>query len=223
MYTLEERMKAVQLYIESGYSENDVIRTLGYPSPNTLRSWYKEYCSNGELHVASAPKPHYSETQKAEAVAYYAANRTSLTQTCRSLGYPSRYVLRKWILESCPELLDKDTKPCIKDGRLVKYTQEQKQAAVEATLIDGTPDYKVAAQYGVSRATLYNWKQRLLGRDGIVSMKKEIVAVSTNPTKGELKTEITNLQHQIHRLQMERDALEKATELLKKAGGIRFI
>ena len=68
MYTLEERMKAVQLYMESGYSENDVIRTLGYPSPNTLRSWYKEYCSNGELHEASAPKPRYSETQKAEAV-----------------------------------------------------------------------------------------------------------------------------------------------------------
>lgn len=32
MYTLEERMKAVQLYIEYGNSENGVIRTLGYPS-----------------------------------------------------------------------------------------------------------------------------------------------------------------------------------------------
>lgn len=31
MYTLEERMKAVELYIQSGYSEGIVIRTLGYP------------------------------------------------------------------------------------------------------------------------------------------------------------------------------------------------
>ena len=32
MYSLEERTKAVQLYIESGCSESIVIRTLGYPS-----------------------------------------------------------------------------------------------------------------------------------------------------------------------------------------------
>ena len=29
MYTFEERMKAVELYIQSGYSEGIVIRTLG--------------------------------------------------------------------------------------------------------------------------------------------------------------------------------------------------
>ena len=29
MYTLEERMKAVELYIQSGFSEGAVIRTLG--------------------------------------------------------------------------------------------------------------------------------------------------------------------------------------------------
>ena len=31
MYSLDERTKAVQLYIESGYSKSTVIRTLGYP------------------------------------------------------------------------------------------------------------------------------------------------------------------------------------------------
>lgn len=31
MYTLEEHMKAVELYIQSGCSEGTVIRTLGYP------------------------------------------------------------------------------------------------------------------------------------------------------------------------------------------------
>ena len=36
MYSLEERTKAVQLYIESGCSENIVIRTLGYPSYGAL-------------------------------------------------------------------------------------------------------------------------------------------------------------------------------------------
>lgn len=90
-------------------------------------------------------------------------------------------------------------------------------------LVDGIPDYKVAAQYGVSRAALYNWKQRLLRRDGIVSMPKETGTVQADATKEELEAEITKLQQQIHRLKMERDALEKATELLKKAGGINLI
>lgn len=47
MYSLEERTKAVLLFIESDCSESTVIRTLGYPSPNALRSWYKEYISTG--------------------------------------------------------------------------------------------------------------------------------------------------------------------------------
>lgn len=46
MYTFEERMKAVELYIQSGYSEGIVIRTLGYPSYTALRNWYKEYLSS---------------------------------------------------------------------------------------------------------------------------------------------------------------------------------
>lgn len=80
MYTLEERMKAVELYIQSGFSEGAVIRTLGYPSHTALRYWYKEYLLNGELHEASVSKPRYTEAQKAAAVAYYAANQTSLVQ-----------------------------------------------------------------------------------------------------------------------------------------------
>ena len=44
-------------------------------------------------------------------------------------------------------------------------------------LVQGIPDYKVAVQYGVSRAILYNWMQRLLGRDKVVPMKKKADSV----------------------------------------------
>lgn len=161
MYTLEERMKAVELYIQSGCSEGTVIRTLGYPSHTALRNWYKEYLAAGQLRAGSAPKP--------------------------------------------------------------RYTLEQKQEAVEAMLVQGIPDYKVAARYGVSRAALYNWKQRLLGRDKVVPMKKKADPVEQSREKESLEAEIADLQQQIRRLQMERDALEKAAELLKKAGSINLI
>lgn len=61
MYSLEERTKAIKLYIEADCNEGAVIRTLGYPSPNALRNWYTEYLSNGKLHATSAPKPRYTE------------------------------------------------------------------------------------------------------------------------------------------------------------------
>ena len=227
MYSLEERMRAVQLYIQSGCNERTVIRELGYPSHTALRNWYKEYIGKGRLHASSAPKPHYTEQEKEAAVAYFEANKTSLTQTFRALGYPSRYVLRKWILEMAPTLLVKKAKPCISEKTLVRYSQDQKLAAVEAMLVEGIPEYKVAAQYDVCRATLYNWKRQLLGKDGISAMAKKTAAtvneevneespVQANHGIDDLKAEIASLQAQIQHLQMERDALEKATELLKK-------
>lgn len=106
---------------------------------------------------------------------------------------------------------------------MVRYSQEEKLAAVEATLVDGVPDYKVAAKYGVCRATLYNWKKQLLGKDAIAAMTKKAGTVETDTgtvctteNKEALEAEIASLQAQIRYLQMERDALEKAAELLKK-------
>ncbi len=49
MYSLEERMKAVKLFIDSNFNERMVFRTLGYPSPNALRYWYNEYQQRGYL------------------------------------------------------------------------------------------------------------------------------------------------------------------------------
>ena len=108
---------------------------------------------------------------------------------------------------------EKQSTSCAKDKHLVRYTQAEKQKAVEAILLHGIPDYKVAAQYGVSRAALYSWKQRLLGRNGVVPMNKKAGPVAQSRVKESLEAEIADLQQQIHRLQMERDALEKATEL----------
>lgn len=112
MYTFKKRMKAVELYIQSGYSEGIVIRTLGYPSYTALRNWYKEYLSTGSLHATSSSKSRYTEVQKIMAVEYYASNRTTLIQACCTLGYPARYVLKRWILKIRPELLENHRASC---------------------------------------------------------------------------------------------------------------
>lgn len=139
MYSLEQRTDAVQLFIESGFNENAVIRNLGYPSPNTLRAWYREYQANRTLHAKSLPKPRYTEQQKKKAVEYFAKHNLSLKQTCLSLGYPTHGLLRQWIIEMSPELLNRRKKTCVQKKSLVIYSKEEKLAAVESMVINGIP------------------------------------------------------------------------------------
>lgn len=89
MYTFEERMKAVELYIQSGCSEGTVIRTLGYPSHTALRNWYKEYLAMGSLRKGSAPKPRYTQEKKVAAVEYYSMTSPAIRLLYSSaIAYP---------------------------------------------------------------------------------------------------------------------------------------
>ncbi len=80
----------------------------------------------------------------------------------------------------------------------------------------------VAEKYGVERMTLYNWKHKLLGDKEVVPLPK--IAKSTEE---ELKSEIKELnvkaeelRRQVYQLQLEKDVLEKAAEIIKKDQGI---
>lgn len=42
MYSYEERMRAVELYIKLGKRLRATIRELGYPTKNALKGWYGE-------------------------------------------------------------------------------------------------------------------------------------------------------------------------------------
>lgn len=50
MYSYEDRIKAVKLYIKYDLSIADTVRELGYPNHNMLVRWYKEYQETGRLH-----------------------------------------------------------------------------------------------------------------------------------------------------------------------------
>ena len=223
VYSYDERMRAVQFYIESGCSEIMVFRELGYPSPNALRQWYNEYMQTGTLHSKANRRDVYSQEQIDAAVAYYNEHGGSLIATCRALGYPDRNTMSQWVRAAYPDGGKPPVRRCKSDRELVRYTPEQKQAAVEAWM-SGTPDYKIAAQYGVCKATVYNWKKELLGKVSVRMKKQENTASfeALSDNKEELKAEVKSLQAEIHRLKMERDILEKAAEILKKGDGINL-
>ncbi len=43
MYSYEDRIRAVKLYIKLGKRTGATIRQLGYPTKNSLKSWHAEY------------------------------------------------------------------------------------------------------------------------------------------------------------------------------------
>ena len=43
MYSYEDRIRAVELYIRLGNCARATIRQLGYPTKNALNGWYCEY------------------------------------------------------------------------------------------------------------------------------------------------------------------------------------
>ncbi|MBX8803398.1 transposase, partial [Ochrobactrum sp. MR28] len=51
MYSYEDRIRAVALYIKLGKRPKATIRQLGYPSKNALKGWYLEYEQHLELRL----------------------------------------------------------------------------------------------------------------------------------------------------------------------------
>lgn len=73
MYSYEERMRAVAVYIKLGKRVDATIRELGYPSKNALKGWYSEYERHESLRNGSAPRPpKFSEEQKQVALEHFA-------------------------------------------------------------------------------------------------------------------------------------------------------
>jgi putative transposase len=72
----------------------------------------------------------------------------------------------------------------------------------------------VAEKLGLSRPTLYNWKNQLLGPEAPGIMKSNN---KSPPKREELERQLESLRCDIRQLQLERDLLKKANELQKKA------
>lgn len=98
-------------------------------------------------------------------------------------------------------------------------SEQQKQAAViDLCSRHGSAD-EVAREVGVSRQTLYRWRDQRLGREAPASMTHHPNLPPT-ASREELERELEALRKDVQRLQLEHDLLKKANELLKKDLGI---
>lgn len=218
MYSYEDRIRAVELYIQLGKRVRATIRQLGYPTKNSLKGWYREYQKHLDLPASYADrKPKFSQEQKEAAVEHYLTHDRCIAATLRSLGYPGRGTLTAWIREAFPE-----TRTAVVGimGRK-NHSLTLKQAGAMALCTRQESAQTVAEQFGVCRPTLYNWKNQLLGPEAPASMKRKNNLLAA-PEQAELERQLEALKRDIHQLQLERDLLNKANELLKKGLGINL-
>ena len=213
MYSYEDRLRAVRLYIKLGKRIGLTIRQLGYPTKNALKTWYREYEQRHDLPASYVRQPRYSQAHKDRAVEHYLGHGRCIAATIKSLGYPSRSLLAAWLQELHPQNRTRVV------GRSQELTPEAKQSAVIDLCTRPSSAQAVADDVGVSRGSLYKWKNRLLGHDVSAPMKRQQDAPASSD-RAELEQQLETLRRDIRRLQLEKDVLKKASELVKKELGI---
>lgn len=153
-------------------------------------------------------QPRYSQAHKERAVEHHRDHGHCIAATIKALGYPSRSLLSTWIQELNPQA----RAPAF--GRPEELTPEAKQSAVIALCMRAASAQAVADDVGVSRGSLYKWKNQLLDHDATVPMKRQQDAPASSD-RAELEQQLETLRRDVRRLQLEKDVLTKASELIK--------
>ena len=221
MYSYEERIRAIKFYINCGYNAAYTVRKLGYPDESQIPRWYKEYVNNNDLHKERTKWLKYSDKEKRIAVDYYFENGRNALKTVKALGYPSRPLLVEWVKELNPE---EGERRCKSFKPHVRCSQEEKIQAVMESCKGNLKICQIAEIYGVTPSAVSTWRKELLGEGRTIKMANPSAEDKSVDEllreKAELEAKVKRLESDVHKLQLERDILEKASEILKKEKGI---
>jgi transposase InsO family protein/transposase-like protein len=218
MYSYEDRIRAVRLYIKLGKRTGATIRQLGYPTKNALKGWHRQFEQGRDLPAAAVRSwQKYSAEQKQAAVEHYLNHDRCMTGTIKALGYPCRDTFAAWLDELHPEARHH----VVGKAAGVQRSPELKQAAVIELCTRQTSAGAVAKKLAVSRPTLYKWKNQLLGPEAPATMKFNDDS-PPDSERTELQRQVESLRRDLRQLQLEHDLLKKANELLKKGLGVHL-
>ena len=220
MYTQRQKEVAIKAYFKNQKNAAQTVHELGYPTVPALLSWIKSF----HLEATSRPKKEihrYTEDEKQKAVDLYIENNCNLKKTVRELGYGSATGVLRWIRERRPDKASKIVPRAWK----VDYPEEIKQKAIMELVNQECDSAKIAEKYGISRATLYEWKINYIGK-GNTALRQKINSESTEEYSKEvqelkeqleaIKKELHEAKKQLYKAQLEKDVYEKAAEILKK-------
>ena len=162
-------------------------------------------------HVLVPRPPKFPAAQKQVALEHYASQGRCISWTLRALCYPGRATLTAWVREAFPEAGTVST-GAYGAGH---HSDAVRQAAVVELYSRQESAQALAEKVGVSRPTLYAWKNQFLGSEAPATMKRKKSA-SLDPEIEELARQREALQRCIRELQIEHDLLKTASEQIKR-------
>lgn len=202
MYAIEQRKRAVELYIRYGHNGEAVCKELGYPSSsNMVGKWYEEGFFEIDPLAKEGHLGGYYTTaeEKARAVEYYLAHGRVLARTARDLKVPRR-ALERWIDELAPgeRRCQSGSVEFLKVEKLRRRRTAPEDARTEED--DMPKDQDPSQGRGSRDATL----------DDLADAQRRLV---------EAKREVALVEEELRGKRMELDLAVKGHDLLKKSPG----
>ena len=187
MYTLEQRKRAVELYIRYGLKATATMREPGYHSRAQLASWHKERQENGGR-LTDRSLGQCTLEQKRAAARHYLTHGRCNAFTRREPGYLKCTAKRaEWIDEYAPGercvlstrrerkgLRWRTWTKGVQGGHRMAYSEEQRRSALETFIRFDHSHADTIAELGYpNRGTLRGW-WREYERTGVVPVRKSV-------------------------------------------------
>lgn len=213
MYTIKEIKEALKLLSIYDYAYTKVSRKLSIPV-STLRMWHKKEINSIPLvNKRRNRKKKWSDEEIKLILDYYFEHGENANKTVRKFGYPAYSTFILWIHTDKRYKKNIIYTPNNKSYAFI----EKKKAIIDSSLEHHTVS-GIARKYGVSRTTIYNWRDELIGDPEL----KKVAKKKPSHNKCELLKQIEILKEEQYKLQLENDILKKANELLKKEMGASY-
>lgn len=213
--TVEEKVAAVEDYLNGKRSVSEIMADLSVKSSQTISVWVRAYKAGGIQALSPVIANHsYSSEFKIEMVRRYINGEGSTPNLCVRYGIPAGGTLRKWIslYNANRELRDYDPKREVYMAEARRKTTLSERKEIVEYCIAHDRDYKGAASlYGVSYSQVYSWvrKYAAIGENGLLDKRG-------HHRKDDEVDELERLRREDLRLKRQLKEKDMVVELLKK-------
>ena len=220
-YSAEEKINAVQEYLDGKDSMNAIAQRLGIAFPS-FKQWVKNYEAMGMDAFKTHQNKHYSQTEKEQAVAAYLAGEGSHMEICQKFNILSTRQLRCWIKKynGHEELKASRTGGTVVMTRGRKTTFEER---VEIASYCISHDYnytKTAEKFSVSyqQARNYTVKYEKNGVDALIDNRGKRKPADSLTETEQLRAELKLEKAKRRKAEMEASFLKKLDEIERRWG-----
>lgn len=211
----EEKIKAVEDYLNGIRSVSEIMRDLSIKSTRSVRDWILAYQQQGVSTLLPSNKNKtYTKEFKIMVVEKYIAGEMSVTDLCAKYGIRAHNTLQRWIslYNSDMELKEYNPKQEVYMAEARRKTTIEERKEIVEHCISHQRNYKeTAALYAVSYSQVYSWvkKYDVNGIDALTDKRGH------HKTDEEVD-ELERLRRENLRLRRQLEEKDMLTELLKK-------